>query len=189
MQHCVRRKPNCHCKLMASKSQRFHLRVLPLWTLHTDQGAVSIAVPQRFDAPDPARLMSGRSPQPASVVSLVLSASTAWLRNTPTDNTYIHLKQFLNLTLTCAMHRILIPLTVLKCLDSFIRTAGTIRDERCEITTSESQCITHKHLFIFTPPVCLCLKLEKKDKIDFFYAPHGDTLFSPTSFPLYRLCS
>lgn len=79
MQHCGRRKLNCHCKLMASKSQRFYGRALPLWTLHADRGAVSITVPQWFDAPDPARLMSGRSP-PAGlcgVPSAECSLSTA----------------------------------------------------------------------------------------------------------------
>lgn len=135
MQHCGRRKPNCHCKLMASKSQCFHFRVLPLWVPHTDRGAVSITVPQRFDAPDLAGLMSGHSPQLASVVSLLPSAPSARLQNTPADNTYIHL----NLMLTCAVHRILFPLMVLQCPDSFIRTVGTIRDQRCEIKRSSKE--------------------------------------------------
>lgn len=135
MQHCGRRKPNCHCKLMASQSQRFHSRVLPLWTPHADRGAVSITVPQRFDAPDPARLMSGRSPQPASVASLQPSAPSAWFQNTPADNSHIHLNLLLNLTLTCALHQIVIPLMVLKfeVSEVFIGTAGTIRDERAEM--------------------------------------------------------
>lgn len=149
MQHCVWPKPNCHCKLMASRSQRFHLRVLPLWTLHADQGAVSIAVPQRFDAPDPARLMSGRSPQLASGCPLCRALPQHGSRTTPTDNTYIHLNLFLNLTLTCAMHWMLIALMVLKCLDSFIWTAGTIRDERCEITR-ESANISHISICLFS---------------------------------------
>lgn len=109
--------------------------MLPLWTPHADRGAVSITVPQRFDAPDPARLMSGRSPQLASVVSLQPSAPSAWFHNTLADNTRIHLNLFLKLTLTCAVHQILIPLTVLKfeVSEVFIRTAGTIRDERTEM--------------------------------------------------------
>ncbi len=88
MQHCGRRKLNCHCKLTASKSHCFHFRVLPLQTPHGDRGAVSITVPRRFDAPDPARLMSGRSPQLASVVSLQPSALSARLPNNLTDNTF-----------------------------------------------------------------------------------------------------
>lgn len=87
MQHCGRRKLNCHCKLMASNSQRFYGRALPLWTLHADRGAVSITVPHWFDAPDPARLMSGRSPQLASAVSLQPSAASARLQN-PTNRQY-----------------------------------------------------------------------------------------------------
>ena len=47
-----------------------------------DQGAVSIAAPLRFDAPDPAGLMSGHSPQLAPVVSPPLCASSPWLQQT-----------------------------------------------------------------------------------------------------------
>lgn len=103
MQHCGRRKLNCHCKLTASKSQRFYCIALPLRTLHADRSAVSITVPQWFDAPNPARLMSGCSSQLASVVSLQPSAASA---TPPTDNTYIYLNPSLNVF---AMHRILIP--------------------------------------------------------------------------------
>ena len=79
---------------MASRSQRFHLRVLPLWTLHADQGAVSIAVPQRFDAPDPARLMSGRSPQLASGCPLCRALPQQGSGTTPTDLQYLHPLEF-----------------------------------------------------------------------------------------------
>ena len=84
MQHSGWPKPNCHCKLMASKSHGFHFRVLLLWTPHADWGPVSITVPQRFGAPDPAMLMSGRSPRGVPSAERSLSMALA-------DNTYIHL--------------------------------------------------------------------------------------------------
>lgn len=55
MQRCGGWKLKCHSKLMASNSRCFHCGVLPLWTVHSGRAAVSIIVPQRFDAPDPAK--------------------------------------------------------------------------------------------------------------------------------------
>lgn len=79
MQHCGRWKLICHCKLMVTIKQRFYWGVLPLWTLHANRGAVSITVPQRFDAHVTARLMPGRPPPPGlcGVPSTECSLSTA----------------------------------------------------------------------------------------------------------------
>lgn len=52
MQHCGGWKLKCHSKLMVSNSRCFHCGVLPLWTVCSGRAAVSIIVPQRFDAPD-----------------------------------------------------------------------------------------------------------------------------------------
>lgn len=116
------------------KASAFYCRALPLWTLHADRGAVSITVPQWFDASDPARLMSGRSPQLASVVSLQPSAASARLQN-PTNRQYLH-----SLEPTSEHHACNAPDSnptrgVDKCLASLIRTAGTIRDEWCEMVS------------------------------------------------------
>lgn len=64
---------------------------------HADWGAVSITVQQRFDAPDPAGLLTGRSPQLACVVSLLLGAPSARLQNTPKEKYLLSLESDVNM--------------------------------------------------------------------------------------------
>lgn len=100
MQHCGWWKPSCHCKLMVSKSQRFHFRALPFWTLRQTR-ALSPLLHHRGlkHQIQPGLCQSAHPSWPLWCLFHRALPRHGWGR-LPTDETWVYPNEFLNLAAT-----------------------------------------------------------------------------------------
>lgn len=100
MQHCGWWKPSCHCKLMVSKSQRFHFRALAFWTLRQTRALCPLLHHRGLKHPiQPGSCQSAHPSWPLWCLFHRALPRHGW-RRLPTDETRVYPNEFLNLAAT-----------------------------------------------------------------------------------------